>query len=92
MVFVGQEEKPRCKSTPCKFDIDKGSGNIDVKLFAKRYKWETRSVPTDSNQSLDVTLEKEKTTTTTTHHHTTTTDDGGDADDVMDPFHKKKPH
>ena len=32
---------------------------IEVKLFHKRYKWETRAVKLDGNQTVDVTLERD---------------------------------
>jgi hypothetical protein len=92
MVFVGNEKEPRGK-TPYTFKADKGSGDLDVKLYAKRYKWEKRKVPTTSNQTLDIPLEKEKKSGGGGSHGSGggDGDDSGGSDDTMNPFKKKKP-
>ena len=60
LVFVADEKEPRGK-TPLTFSLEKQPGfDVDIKLFHKRYKWETRTVSLGQNQDLEVKLEREK--------------------------------
>ena len=79
-VFVASEKTAR-GTTPYKLELEKGAKAVEIKLVAKGYKPQKRTVaPTDT----DVTVKLAKVTTTTT------TSAGGDSDNTMNPFAKKK--
>jgi eukaryotic-like serine/threonine-protein kinase len=98
LVFVGGEKDPRGK-TPLSFEMDRSDQEIEIKLFQKRYKWETRTVKLDGNQSLDIALERERTGSTSSGQTSSGKKPGGDkptekttyddSDETVNPFKRK---
>jgi serine/threonine-protein kinase len=79
-VFVGDEKTAR-GTTPYSLELEKGGKGVAIKLVARGYKPQKRTVsPTEA--SVAVKLVKITTTTTTTS--------SGDSDNTMNPFAKKK--